>query len=66
MKEIGENNIGLIKAMWCGSPECEEKIKQETNGFGSRCIPEEQIQISTKCVCCGKEAKHMVVWGKSY
>ena len=44
----------------------EENIKAESGGFGSRCIPENQEQISNKCVHCGKEAKHMVIWGKSY
>ena len=66
MKEIAKNEIGFIKAMWCGSPECEEEIKSETGGYGSRCIPKEQKQISTKCIHCGKDAKHMVIWGKSY
>lgn len=66
MKKIGAENIGFIKAMWCGDEECEDMIKYETGGFGSRCIPEEQKQLSDKCICCGKEAKHMVVWGKSY
>ena len=66
MKEIGEKNIGFIKAMWCGNPECEDEIKAATGGYGSRCMPEEQEHISDKCICCGKEAKHMVVWGKSY
>lgn len=66
MKEIATNEIGFIKAMWCGSAECEEEIKSATGGYGSRCIPEEQKQISKKCIHCGKEAKHMVIWGKSY
>ena len=66
MKEIGDKNIGFIKAMWCGSPECEDEIKAATGGYGSRCMPENQEHISDKCICCGKEAKHMVIWGKSY
>ena len=66
MKEISKNKIGFIKAMWCGDENCEDKIKTETEGFGSRCIPEEQEHLSNTCVCCGKKAKHMVIWGKSY
>ena len=66
MKEISKNKIGFIKAMWCGDENCEDKIKTETEGFGSRCIPEEQEHLSDTCVCCGKKAKDMVVWGKSY
>lgn len=57
---------GFIKAMWCGSEECEEEIKAQTGGASSRCIPEEQEQLSDVCICCGKPAKHMVYWGKAY
>ena len=67
MKQIAHNNVGFIKALWCGNPECEDSIKSETEGYGSRCMPEEdQKDIHGKCVYCGKEAKHMVYWGKSY
>ncbi len=67
MKEIASEKIGFIKAAWCGSEKCEELIKTETGGFGSRCLPlEEQNIENKKCVYCQKEAKHYVVWGKSY
>lgn len=56
---------GFIKAMWCGSENCENEIKEKT-GATSRCIPFEQEQISYKCVCCNNEAKKMVYWGKAY
>ncbi|MBP3377538.1 MAG: proline--tRNA ligase [Clostridia bacterium] len=56
---------GLVKAMWCGDEECEDKVKELT-GVGSRCIPFDQEQISDKCVCCGKPAKHMLYWGIAY
>lgn len=64
-----KNNIekeqGFIKAMWCGSQECEEKIREIT-GVKSRCIPFNQEKIDNKCVCCGKDAKDMVIWGRQY
>lgn len=63
-KNINENQ-GYVKTMWCGDVECENKIKELT-GAHSRCIPFEQEHISDKCVCCGKEAKHMVIWGRQY
>lgn len=67
MKEIAKNKIGFIKAGWCGKEECEDLIKTETNGFGSRCMPlDEQDKVKDKCICCGEDAKHYVVWGKSY
>ena len=56
---------GFVKAMWCGDPECELKMK-EIRGTKSRCILENEPPISDKCVCCGKKAKHMVVWGIQY
>ena len=67
VEEIMNNHPGFIKAMWCGDSSCEEKIK-EIKGTKSRCIPfdNEQEKVSDKCVCCGKEAKTMVVWGIQY
>ena len=65
ISKINENGDGFIRAMWCGEEECEDKVKELT-GVGSRCIPFEQKQISDKCVCCGKPAKHMLYWGKAY
>ncbi len=65
IKALQENGDGFVKAMWCGDEACEDKIKELT-GVGSRCIPDEQENISDVCVCCGKPAKHMVLWGKAY
>ncbi len=64
-KVLEENGDGFIKAMWCGSEECEDKVKELT-GAGSRCIPNEQEHIADICVCCGKKADKMVLWGKAY
>ena len=63
-EKINENQ-GYIKTMWCGNTECEDKIKELT-GAHSRCIPFKQEHISDTCVCCGKEAKYMVIWGRQY
>ncbi|WP_026692952.1 proline--tRNA ligase [Peribacillus kribbensis] len=64
-KQTIEEKGGFIKAMWCGDRECEDKIKEETTAT-SRCIPFEQETISSKCICCGKEADKMVYWAKAY
>jgi prolyl-tRNA synthetase len=64
-KEIINNKPGFVRAMWCGDPACEEKIKADTTAT-SRCIPFEQEQIADTCVCCGRPAKKMVFWGKAY
>ncbi len=64
MQSILNNQPGFIHADWCGNVECENKIK-EIKGCKSRCILEEPL-IDGKCVCCGKEAKHHVIWGIQY
>ncbi len=64
-KALEENGDGFIRAMWCGDEACEDAVKEKT-GVGSRCIPFEQAELSDKCVCCGKKAQHMVLWGKAY
>ena len=64
--EIAEKKPGFIRAMWCGETECEEKLKDVTGGVKSRCIPFNEEQLSETCVCCGKKAKHMVIWGRQY
>jgi prolyl-tRNA synthetase len=64
--DIAENKPGFIRAMWCGETECEEKLKDVTGGVKSRCIPFNEENLSETCVCCGKKAKHMVVWGRQY
>lgn len=65
MEKIISTRPGFIKAMWCGNKECEEKIK-EVKGIKSRLIPFEEEHVADKCVACGKEAKHQVVWGIQY
>lgn len=64
--DIAANKPGFIKAMWCGDAACEDKIKNDTGGVKSRCIPFEEEHLSDTCVCCGKPARHMVFWGKQY
>ena len=56
---------GFIKAMWCGNQDCEDEIKEKT-GATSRCMPFEQENVSDYCICCGKPAKKMVLWGRAY
>lgn len=64
-ESIINNNQGFIKVMWCGDNACEEKIKKLTSAK-SRCIPFNEEKLDDKCFCCGKEAKHMVYFGRQY
>ena len=65
-KDISMNQPGFIRAMWCGDAACEEKIKEELS-VTSRCRPFGDTRIlSNVCVCCGRPAKELIVWGKAY
>lgn len=65
VRKIMDTQPGFIKAMWCGDEACELKMK-EIKGTKSRCILEDEKKIDDKCVVCGKDAKHLVVWGIQY
>lgn len=65
VEKIMNTQPGFVKAMWCGDEACELKMK-EIRGTKSRCILEGEQPIADKCVCCGKDAKHLVVWGIQY
>ena len=65
VKKIMDEHPGVIYAHWCGSEECELKMK-EIKGTKSRCIVETEDYEKEKCVVCGKKAKHNVVWGIQY
>ena len=64
--EIAKTKSGYIKAMWCGDEACENQLKDETGGVKSRCIPFVEDHLSDVCACCGKPARHMVIWGRQY
>jgi len=59
-------NRKLVNAPFCGSVECEDYIKDKTNGATSRLIPFGQPKTLGKCIHCNKEAKFMVIFGKAY
>ena len=63
--DLIQNKPGFVKAMWCGDGACEQKVKDET-GATARCIPFDQETIADTCVCCGRPAQKMVIWGKAY
>jgi len=64
-KRIMHETPGFVKTMWCGSGECEDKLKEET-GATIRCIPFEQEHVGDKCLICGGKAETMVYVAKAY
>ena len=56
---------GFALSWWCGSGECEAKIKEETKAT-MRCIPLEQAGGEGKCVYCGAKAADKAIFAKAY
>ena len=56
---------GFILAHWDGTPETEEKIKEETKAT-IRCIPLEGDKTPGKCMVTGKPSAQRVVFARSY
>lgn len=63
-KEIANTKSGFIKVSWCGHENCENKIYEDT-GLKSRLIIDENPS-NEKCICCDKESKYEIYFGKQY
>jgi prolyl-tRNA synthetase len=64
-KDILENKRGFILAHWDGTPETEQKIKEETKAT-IRLIPVDGEMEEGKCIYSGKPSKQRVVFALSY
>jgi prolyl-tRNA synthetase len=56
---------GFALAFWCGSEDCEAKIKEQTKAT-MRCIPLEQPGGPGTCVLCGQPATEKGIFGRAY
>jgi len=63
---------GFAFSPWCGSSDCEAKIKEETRAT-MRCIPLDQAAVLGKevasggaCVYCSKPATNRAIFGRAY
>ena len=64
-KDVIKGSKGFIKASWCGDSKCEEKIKEDTKAT-TRCLTEDGVGISGKCIICGKECNEVWTFGIPY
>jgi prolyl-tRNA synthetase len=55
----------LVSAHFCGNPDCEREIKEETTAT-TRCVPFGQKKSPGKCVKCGKETETRALFAKNY
>jgi prolyl-tRNA synthetase len=60
-----DEKAGFISAHWDGTPETEEKIKNETKAT-IRCIPLDNKQEDGKCVLTGNASTQRVLFARAY
>jgi prolyl-tRNA synthetase len=64
-KELLDGKAGFIAAHWDGTPETEEKIKEETKAT-IRCIPLNNTLEAGVCIYSGKPSKQRVLFARAY
>ncbi|MEQ8470536.1 MAG: proline--tRNA ligase [Marinoscillum sp.] len=64
-KQVLESDGGFIYAHWDGTPETEEKIKEETKAT-IRCIPLNSTLEEGTCIYSGNPSKGKVLFAKAY
>jgi prolyl-tRNA synthetase len=63
--DVLDGKGGFIMAHWDGTPETEEKIKEETKAT-IRCIPLNSPPEKGKCIYSGKPSERRVLFARSY
>jgi prolyl-tRNA synthetase len=63
--EKPEIHGGFAISDWCGSANCEIKIKEDL-AVSIRCIPFDSEAGKGRCICCGKKSENRVVFAKAY
>jgi len=67
LKKILKENGGIVRVNWCGSKECADWIKAETEGGTIRgTLYDKKEKVFGNCIWCKKEAKEVVYIAKSY
>lgn len=64
-KKVLDEKTGFVFAHWDGTPETEEKIKNETKAT-IRCIPLNNPLEDGKCIYSGKPSTQRVVFARAY
>ena len=68
LEELNEklDKGGYVKMAFCGSIECEDKIKEITNGGTARCIAVDAPEEGSVCPVCGKKNTLVAYFAKAY
>ena len=63
--EILDGEGGFLWSHWCGSGECEERVKDETKAT-IRNIPVNAEREEGKCIKCGARSERRVIFARAY
>jgi len=56
---------GFALAWWCGSRDCEAKLKEDTTAT-VRCVPFDQAEAGGACAICSSPAEKQAVFARAY
>ncbi|MFW6010755.1 MAG: His/Gly/Thr/Pro-type tRNA ligase C-terminal domain-containing protein, partial [Gemmatimonadota bacterium] len=63
-----EGQGGFVYAGWCGSPACEDRVKEETKAT-IRVLPDPDFrsdEAPASCLACGDDASSEALWARAY
>jgi prolyl-tRNA synthetase len=67
-KKMVAEKGGFYYAGWCGSAECETRVKDETRAT-IRVLPDAEFRSDPapqSCLVCGGSARHEAIWARAY
>jgi prolyl-tRNA synthetase len=64
-RKVIDDSGGFLNSHWCGSIECENKVKDDTKAT-IRLIPFDQKEENGKCIVCDGKSDGRVVFAKAY
>jgi prolyl-tRNA synthetase len=68
LREIIEGTGGFVYAGWCGSGDCEARVKEDTKAT-IRVLPSAEFRTADaprRCAVCGADATAEAVWARAY
>ena len=68
LREIVEGDGGFVYTGWCGSAECEQKVKEDTKAT-IRVLPSAEFRSEDapkRCTVCGSASHAEAVWARAY
>jgi prolyl-tRNA synthetase len=65
MRSFLEASGGFAVAPWCGSADCEAKVKEDTKST-IRYLPVDPVKPDGPCIVCGRPSVDEAAWARAY